>query len=731
MTHWSLGASVPVMLLGLTLLVVCAGFSYANWRRAGRRRLVTFLEGLRVVLVLLLTFTLLRPEYVQQLHRTDPPEVVVLCDASGSMATRDVLSPTGAVTRAEWLAGARAARFWQPLESTAKVLVEDFAAPAARTNSPPDPHEGTDLNRALEQVLQRQRNLKALLLLSDGDWNLGKSPIGTATRYRDQGIPIFAVAVGSETPLPDLALESVNPPSYGLFGEQIVIPFKVRSQLPHEVKTTVTLQVADREEASKPLVIPPLGEVQDGLLWSPRATGEVHLTLRVPVQPDEALAENNESRFRMSIRVETLKVLVVDSLPRWEYRYLRNALARDPGVEMHCMLFHPGMSPGGGRHYLPAFPGTKEALSVYDVIFLGDVGIGENELTAQDAELIKGLVEQQGSGLVLLPGRRGRQATLLDSPLKDLVPVVLDSTKPEGTSLQNESVLLLSSAGERHWLTRLEADESRNAEIWKLLPGFFWSAAVEKARPGAEVLAVHSSLRNAWGRLPLLVTRPAGSGKVLFMGTDSAWRWRRGVEDRYHYRFWSQVVRWMAHQRHLAEKQGLRLVFSPESPQVGQTVFMQATVLDERGSPVNEGPLVGRVTSPSGRTERVEFTPVEGGWGVFKASFLPASGGTYRIALNAERHGRTLETELAVTQPVLEKQGQPMNLEILRELASLTHGAVGTTDDLHPLVEQISLLPEPKPVERRVRLWSSPWWGGLLLLLLAVYWTGRKLAGFV
>src|SRR6185369_5876434 len=117
---------------------------------------------------------------------------------------------------------------------------------------------------------------------------------------------------------------------------------------------------------------------------------------------------NNEQNFRINVRVETLKVLVVDSLPRWEYRYLRNALARDPGVEMQCLLFHPGLSSGGGRNYLPSFPGTKEALSRYDVVFLGDVGIGQNELTDQDAELLKGLVEQQGSGLVFVPGRRAR-----------------------------------------------------------------------------------------------------------------------------------------------------------------------------------------------------------------------------------------------------------------------------------------------------------------------------------
>jgi hypothetical protein len=52
-------------------------------------------------------------------------------------------------------------------------------------------------------------------------------------------------------------------------------------------------------------------------------------------------------------------------------------------------------------------------------------------------------------------------------------------------------------------------------------------------------------------------------------------------------------------------------------------------------------------------------------------------------------------------------------------------------DNLNTIIEKISLLPEPKPKEKRVRLWSDPWWGGLILTLLAIYWTGRKLAGMV
>lgn len=732
MSRWSFAASVPILIMGFAVWLAAGWLCFANWQRGGRRKAAGWLEGLRFLLVSLLVFSLLRPEVVRQLQRTEIPEIVILNDASRSMKTRDIMVSSNVVTRADWLERKRQERFWAPLEKTARVAIEDFAVPHSSTNaSSAKAEEGTDLNLALETVLKRQKNLKALLVLTDGDWNLGKSPVGTATRFREQHIPIFSVAVGREAPVPDVILESVSAPSYGLFGEQISIPFKIRNHLPREVKTVISLFDSKLEETKKEIVIPALGDLQEAVVWSPRAVGERTLTLKLPVEADEGLLENNEQIFRIAVRQETLKVLVVDSLPRWEYRYLRNALERDPGVEMNCLLFHPGMAPGSGRQYLPSFPGTKEMLSRYDVIFLGDVGIGQNELTEKDAELIKGLVEQQASGLIFLPGHRGRQLTLLNSPLQELIPVQLDRAKPEGVGLQNESALQLSSVGKRHLLTRFDGDENRNDDLWKQLPGFYWSAAVEKSRPGSEVLAVHASLRNSWGRMPLLVTRSYGSGKVLFMGTDSAWRWRRGVEDKFHYRFWSQVVRWMAHQRHLSEKQGIRLSYSPETPQAGDTIFLQATVLDSAGFPIEEGTVGGKISAPSGRGERLEFAPLEGGWGVFKANFNPAEGGKYKVRVASEKHGRNLETDILVTQPLREKQGQPVNTEILRELAGITEGASGTVDSLDQIVQRISLLPEAKPIEKRIRLWSDPWWGGAILFLLGVYWTGRKLAGMV
>ena len=98
----------------------------------------------------------------------------------------------------------------------------------------------------------------------------------------------------------------------------------------------------------------------------------------------------------------------------------------------------------------------------------------------------------------------------------------------------------------------------------------------KQTRPGSEVLAVHSNYVTEWGKMPILAIRHVGAGKSLYFGSDSAWRWRRGVEDKYHYRFWSQVVRWMAHGRYLAEKEGIKLIPSPEKPRLGEKYFSDA-----------------------------------------------------------------------------------------------------------------------------------------------------------
>ena len=733
MSHWSLTASIFSILTSVGVVMLSSWLSWNIWNRNGRRRTVAILELLRTVAVILLAFTLLEPEFIRRIIRTEQPQISILNDYSESMLTRDIVSTNEIISRKKWLDDQNKNEFWNPLEvdSNVQVDINSFAVPSNTNTLDKSEEIGTDINAILSSELDQKKNLKAVLLLSDGDWNLGPSPISAATRYRDREIPIYSIVTGQDQPIADLSMEEVTAPAYGLFGEQISIPYTIQSHLERDVSTEVRLMNGKEILTSKKITLPAKNRFRDSIMWYPSKVGEFDLKLEFPVEKDEALKDNNFAKFNIGVRVVKLNILVVDSQPRWEYRFLRNALARDPGVDLNCVLLHPKISSGGGRDYLSSFPGSREMLSRYDVIFLGDIGIGENQLSKKDAKLIKGLVEQQGSGLIFMPGRRGNHLSLMNSELKDLMPVVLNEDKPKGIGLNNESALTLSTLGRRHLLTRFDGDEVTNDQIWKMLPGFYWSAAVTKSRPGTEVLAVHSELRNQFGRIPLLAIRNAGLGKVLFMGTDSAWRWRRGVEDKFHYRFWSQIARWMAHKRHLAEKEGIRLSFSPETPKVGDRIFLQATVLDKAGFPLEDGNVNGEFLYPKGVDESLNLSEIKGGWGVYSTEFSAKEGGVYKIKIEAPDQDRKLETKINVSMPKREKLGRPVNRSILKEIASITGGESANIDDLEKIIKKILVLPEPNPVELRTLLWSNPWWGGFILLLLVAYWTGRKLVGLV
>ena len=165
MKHLSLAAP-PLVIIAAVLLLFGAGWlCVANWQRSANRRASGRLELLRFVLVTLLAATLLRPEFVRKLERSSLPDIAVLVDASGSMSTRDIDSGHGVISREEWVRQQLAQRVLAPLEHDARISIEPFAAPSTNESAV----NGTDLDEALEGALHHYKNLKAVVLMTDGD----------------------------------------------------------------------------------------------------------------------------------------------------------------------------------------------------------------------------------------------------------------------------------------------------------------------------------------------------------------------------------------------------------------------------------------------------------------------------------------------------------------------------------------------------------------------------------
>lgn len=728
----------PVTLvLGIAVLIFVGAFSYVLWRRSPHPRRTAALEILRFACVALVVVLLWQPEWKTTVNPDTKPKIAILWDDSGSMATIDAMLPAAlggkgdVVSRREFVERALASDLWLPLEADGAndVFTRAF-------DSPPEDEAlvmmaGTDAGGALTSLLDEEDNLRAVVLLSDGDSNIGQPPVAAAQQMRLRGVPLFTVPVGSQSRLPDLDLLSVSAPTYGIVGENVQIPFTIRSSLDRQVRTVVRLRDEQSgAERTKDIVLPAQSETHDSILWRLDQEGSSTLTLSIPVADGELIAENNSRSFNISGRPERIRVLVIETLPRWEYRFLRNALSRDPGVELSCLLLHPELGPGDGPDYIKEFPEEPEELAGYDVIFIGDIGIGENQLSLEQAALIRGLVENQASGVVFLPGQQGNQFTLLESELADLIPVQLDANMRRGMPEPIAAPLNLTSEGRSSLLTMLGESEEENPNIWRRLPGFHWHAPVIRAKAGAEVLAVHGNRRGQFGQIPLLVTSAAGNGKVLFMGIDSAWRWRRGVEDLYHYRFWGQVARWMSYQRNMAAGERVRLFYTPERPEPGANVTIHANAFDANGAPLQEGSVRLDLTAPDGRTQRIELQSTAAGWGAYSGRFRVEIPGTWQIRASvAGAEDSPVEAMLLVQSVPIEKTGQPARPDVLEEMSRVARGRMIRPEQLAEIVREIHALPEPRPFETRVALWSH--WGTLALvtLLLSVFWIGRKLNG--
>ncbi|MDP6035653.1 MAG: PDZ domain-containing protein, partial [Verrucomicrobiota bacterium] len=214
---------------------------------------------------------------------------------------------------------------------TVSVYVKEFDRPSTEANAS---RPFTDINTAIINETTEYDNLRAMMLLSDGDRTEGKPPTKEATRVlRDNNVTLHTVTnLGSLSYPADLELELLEVPSFGFIDDRIAIPFRVKNHLVRGVTTNVFLRLGRGQVISKRIEVKGRREARGSFIWPATREGDQAFQLNLPVLPEEFNTTNNLEKFSIRVQPNTNNVLVIESRPRWEYRYLRNALTRDPDV---------------------------------------------------------------------------------------------------------------------------------------------------------------------------------------------------------------------------------------------------------------------------------------------------------------------------------------------------------------------------------------------------------------
>jgi hypothetical protein len=813
---------VAAGVLALVLLV----WLYREERRLVSRRAGLGLLGLRLAAAAVLVLALFEPIAAQTFHTVVKGRVVVALDVSESMATADpqrpaedstrltqllALSPgsaLGALPRREIarrlleakdgpiarLAREHATSAFTFARETAPATLAGLADALKQPARPDDPAVlTTDWQPALAEALAGAGTdadaapVLGVVLLTDGQRNGPSDPAPTVARLAARSIPIYPVLIGSTRPPRDAAIAAVKAPESVYKGDVATIAATLKLDGYAGRAIAVTL---DRPGAS------PLRQVVN----APADGSRPVVTFRVPmddvgmvplsvaIAPLEGDARPDNDRRTVSVQVadDKARVLLVDGDARWEFRYLRNALARDPRVMLEAVLFHQpqneNMTTPTYPAALPARPDAAPAtptatatatatahhdqpdpLGAFDAVIIGDVDPAD--VTPETWARLEAYAADRGGTLVLSAGPRHWPALASNATARTLLPVLdpqpipvapdeIDAAHP--SLAPGIPVLPTRAAGSDSsaWpMLQLASELEESLRIWSGLPRLPWVLA-GKPKPGATVLATARDLVNTDAEAnpdaaAVIAAQPYGLGKVFWVGTGDTWRWRHRVGDAYHHRFWGQVVRWAAASQLTAGSALVR--FGAVRPRVGEgeAARLQARISEGVAGVSPDLLVAARVFKADPRTGQstgaaVALVPLRALAGqprTFEGSAPPLPLGAYTIRLDVPQLAEALHLDGSQGQPVPEATlhvlardtSERVELAAARDpvdrLAAATGGRVFAdfeADGLPPLLHA-----RTRTITRtqETRLWDQPAALLLFFAILTAEWVARKRVG--
>lgn len=612
---------------------------------------------------------------------------------------------------------------------------------ALKSEDAANPDAGTNLQTALDDLARRATDgrLDFAMLVTDGVHNATETPLHLPEPLA--GVPLLVVPVGDFEPRRDIALRWKEAPKTVLLKDQLTVQARVSASLCDGDDTVIELVEGKRVLDSKPLHF--TGKSADRLVelkWTPERAGSFDLTLRVRPVAREMSLSNNDAPLKVNVVDQRIDLLIADSGPRWETRYLFNLFRREAHSQMTSLLFDPLHAyPGRQMPPTPALPFALDAWQRFQVVILGD--LSAQQLTKQHQELLKKYVEG-GGALIVIAGAESMPAAFAGGPLAELLPVLDGGPVGAGGAFG----VRLTEEGKTAEALRIsgadaESDALRWATIFEALPIYDlspWS----KAKPSARVLIEAVPLYGKPGPARVfLATQSYGRGSVSYFSSPSTYalRWRFG--DLYHYQFWGQFVRALVANQFGSGSALVRMQTDKFSYREGEPVRARLRLRSRSGEPVTGAGaeiVAGQAGEVRARATMQPDTEVPGEYvaaltGLHAGKFELWADGENVAALlrsvNAESTRIQIEIEAAgPTEEMLAANAAPPFFEQVQGLPNvlvLAPAAVPLT------MKYFDFTPRRSEVVQRTPLWNR--WQLLLAIVacLALEWSGRKFAGLI
>ncbi|QDT10487.1 glutamine amidotransferase [Planctomycetes bacterium K23_9] len=604
-----------------------------------------------------------------------------------------------------------------------------------------------EVESSAEQDSAEKLQQAALVLFSDGRDNAGRSAVDLAKELRLQSYAVHAVGMGSTDEPTDVGIVNVVTPEsvasdgqlagelilkqYGLAGQSVLVRIESAGKTVWQQNVTPLNdgQQSIPFELDVGSIVESLNtESQRGVQ---RSTVVMDLTAAVEplgvVQGGDSVSENNSRSFRVAANTRDRRLLIIDGSSRWETRYLNNLFQRDPAWTVNIVIAGPGTDDvqllrgkDDGQ-----FPADRETMAQYDAVVLGE--IPADLLSTNDIFLLKEFVTR-GGGLIAIDGRYRQLRQLADGTLSELIPIRYDRAIPRLSAKSLE----LTTMGKEHPLMNLYGDSQNIEEFWSQIPAPK-SVNHVQAQEGAEVWATaigQSGIKSPW-----LVTRLFGGGRVFYLSSDETWRWRYKVADRFHARFWNQLLAAVMQPPYSASDEYVALGTDKIQYGPDESATIRVRLQDTRSQPVGDATVDALLIANDRVVATVPLSVDDPARGTYQGQTPTLSPGGYSVRVRASGFD---ESALQASTPIWVSQSESLEMRrialdagTLNQIAAAAGGAYVHESSAVTLLEKIKPLSSGSIVESDILIWQSFYWFWAVIALLAIEWWLRKRSGLV
>jgi hypothetical protein len=651
---------------------------------------------LRFLVISIIAILLMSPFLKMRFSKTQKPAVVLLNDVSESV--KNSFSKQDSAFLAEQVKDIK-----NQLSTNFEVFEYCFSDKIIEANNCAYNGKSTNISAALNEVNDRflNRNLGAVLLISDGIYNQGENPI-----YANQDFPasIFTVALGDTSLQRDLKIANVLHNKTANINEQIPLKIEVEAgNLAGKVTELKVFEVFDSSSNalrfSKLINIGSQQSFQsfDVLLY-PSKAGIVHYKISVSELDGETTFKNNSRDVFIEVLENKEQILIVYHSPHPDVAALKTAIETNKAFAVKTTNIEEWAEP----------------LNNFSLIITHQLPSNKNKaqsLFAKAKELRKPILFVLGS-----------QTAYND--LKALQQIVEINSSGDK---QNEVAATFNNA-----FTSFTLQNSTIEAISKFPPiavafGNFKLGAASNALLFQRINSVNTDF-------PLIALSDAGETKQGIICGEGIWRWR--LYDFLQHKSHNTTNELITKMVQLLCVKDDKRPFSVQIPKnifnENEQVTFDAKLFNANYELVNQPEVSLTLKNSDGKVFDFNFARTENAYSL-NVGNLPVGSYTYSAKTSLGNKNFSAAGKFSVSPLQLESTRTKADYELMTQLAAKHNGKVYDLKNMKNSAEDILKIENLKPIIFDTYLTENAinlkWIFTLIVVLLSAEWLYRKYIG--